>query len=273
MTNRYAGLLGLLLWVAACDRAPTEPATDQPSAAPAEGEQVLTRVGEHAVTAAQVEAFARLRGQRELTPELRQWALQELIDLNLLAADAEARGLIDSSVNAEIDVQRLSLLANRAVAAVARAQPISEEELTAEYERQIAVTGRREYRLRHVLLPDRTQAQQVVARLAGGETFAALLADYAEQIGAANAGDLGWVNLAQVPASFAEPVKALTPGAYTINPIQSEYGWHVVLLVDHRDFEPPAFEAVKDGIRSTLSRQQMERYLASLRERAGVSPR
>ncbi len=273
MSNKPLATIALIVSVTGCGQsAPPAPAGPNPASGGPSGE-IVAEVGGRAITAAQVAAFARLRGHLQLTPEVRDWALAELTDLNLLAAEAEAGGLADANLEAEVQVQRLSLLANRAMSAQARLNPVGEADLNAEYERQVGVTGRHEYRLHHILLADRAAADTVIAGLAGGETFKSLVESYAGQIGVANAGDLGWVNLAQVPAAFAEPIKALEPGAYTKTPIQTEYGWHVVYLEQKRAFEPPAFETVKEGIRSTLSRQQVERYLASLRARAGIPPR
>lgn len=273
MSSKPLATIALIVLVAACDRSAPPASPGHQRASPAPTGEVVAEVGGRSITAAQVAAFARLRGRHELTPEVRDWALAELTDLSLLAAEAAAGGLIDADAEAELEVQRLSLLANRALTELARREPVGEADLNAEYERQVGVTGRHEYRLYHILLPDRALADAVSARLAAGESFASLTESYAEQIGAANAGELGWVNLAQVPAAFAEPIRALEPGAYTPVPIQTEYGWHVVYLADKRAFEPPPLETVKEGIRNTLSRQRVERHLADLRARAGVPPR
>ncbi len=181
---RYCGLIGMLALGMACDRSPeADQATDRAPAA-ASGDGVAAQVGERQISESQVAAFARLRGRQGMSSQVRQWALSELIDLTLLAAEAEASGLLDEAAEAEIEVQRLTITANMALAAFVRDHPVSDAELSQEYERQIGVTGTLEYRLQHILAPDEEQAAEVLARLAAGEAFEALMSIYAEHIGA-----------------------------------------------------------------------------------------
>ena len=50
-----------------------------------------------------------------------------------------------------------------------------------------------------------------------------------------NGGDLGWFTPDRMDKSFADAVIALKPGEYTHKPVQTQYGWHVIELVDTRD--------------------------------------
>ena len=89
-------------------------------------------------------------------------------------------------------------------------------------------------------------------------------------MGSSNAGALGWVNLAQVPAGFAESLPAMQPGQFSVAPIATEYGFHVLYLEEVRSFDAPDIESLKDGIRQTLGRRRLEEHMAGLRAAAGL---
>ena len=213
----------------------------------------------------------RMRRQNPEDPAARQRSLSEYVDLLLLAKEARDAGLADERTLADIEVQRVSMLANRALTEFAQGETITEEQLQTEYQRQISVTGGQEFLLKHILVGDETSAADILARLQEGVTFDLLVAAAAPELGESNAGEIGWVNLAQVPASFTEPLASLTPGNYAPRPIRSAYGWHVLYMEDSRAFEPPEYESVKEGIRGTLARQVLEEHLASLRQAADIN--
>ena len=213
-------------------------------------------------------AFLRMRGQINANPEQRERALRDLIDLVLLAREARDGGVLQrDSVQAELTVQRISSIANLSLREL---PPVTDEEIQAVYESQLDRTGHEEYRLRHLLAPEQDAAQALIDRLAAGESFAAMEQELAQQQGPSAAGELGWVTLSHVPGSFAAALSELQPGEYTDAPVQSEYGWHVVLLEDQRAFSPPPLAEVADGIRSTLTRQKLEQHVERLRSNARI---
>jgi len=72
-----------------------------------------------------------------------------------------------------------------------------------------------------------------------------------------------------VPA-FAEVVVTLKPGSYTKTPVQTQFGWHVILLEDTRKMEPPTLDSVKPEIVAALQREALTKYVGSLQEKAKV---
>jgi len=221
-----------------------------------------------------LQAYLRMRGQLDADAPARETALRELADLVLLAQRARDEGLLErTSTQAELAVQRVSWIANQALAVFAEDHPVTDAEIAAEYDRQVERTGRREFRLKHLLVPNRETAEALIARLRAGEPFADLESEQVEARGVSAAGSIDWVNLAQVPAAFGPAVSELGEGEFTTTPVKSEYGWHVILLEDMRPFEPPALETVREGIRGTLARRKIEQYLGSLREEARIDLR
>ena len=64
---------------------------------------------------------------------------------------------------------------------------------------------------------------------------------------------------------FEKAAFALELGAYTKEPVQSQFGWHVIKLEDKRAQQPPAFDQVKEQFRSLLLRDKYFELVKSLR--------
>ncbi len=230
---------------------------------------VIARVNSRAITQSQLDAFLEFRRQPLDQPAVRQAALNDLTDMLLLVDETHNNGLLTAQAAAALKVQEWSFLANLALSDMARSEPITEQDIGAEYARQVDLTGATEYKLQHMLVSTEAQALQLIARLGAGESFPQVLAEL--EGSGASGGDLGWVNLVQVPAGFSPVLKNLSSGEYSLTPISSQYGWHVVLLEDLRPFEPPALDQIEEGIRNSLSRQRLERTMENLRAKAQIT--
>jgi peptidyl-prolyl cis-trans isomerase C len=64
---------------------------------------------------------------------------------------------------------------------------------------------------------------------------------------------------------FSDAVADLEDGSYTPTPVQTEFGWHVILREDSRANEPPTLESVRDVIRQRVEQQNFQRYIEGLR--------
>ena len=74
-----------------------------------------------------------------------------------------------------------------------------------------------------------------------------------------------------MPPPFAAAVRVLTQGSYTAAPVQTEYGFHVILLEETRKQEPPALEELRGELVGAVERKRVEEYLKPLREAATVN--
>ncbi len=212
------------------------------------------------------QSFLRRRGQMNADPAQREQLLRELIDMYLLQDIARSSGILDrSTLRADIDLQQLSMVASTVMNEHRQQNPVIDEEIRAEYDVTMAKVGDKEYRVSHILVPEIETAQSVIKRLDQGEAFTDIMAEKADQVGAANASDLGWVNLAQVPESLVESLKTMEIGAYSVEPAKSDYGFHVIRLEETRALERVDYDSIKDGIRQTLQTRRSEAYLRSLR--------
>ena len=94
--------------------------------------------------------------------------------------------------------------------------------------------------------PTKDQAEQLIKKIKGGAKFEDLAkANRSTPARRANGGDLGWFTTSRMVKPFADAVKGLKKGEITPEPVQTQYGWHVIQLEDTRDVTPPPFDQVK----------------------------
>lgn len=219
---------------------------------------------------AQIQAMAS-RGQAVEPDE----ALQELIDLVLLAHAAEKQQLHEQpEIAAEIRRQRAMLLANHLMRAELQDLDIEEDALRARYEEALNdSTGRREYHAHHILTEEREEAEEIIAQLDEGADFAELAREYSIGPSADRGGNLDWFRASDVVEPFAAGLQTLDVGAYSAEPVETRFGWHVILLADVREAEPAAFDEVREDLRNRMIAEHLERYLETLRADADIDIR
>jgi peptidyl-prolyl cis-trans isomerase C len=74
----------------------------------------------------------------------------------------------------------------------------------------------------------------------------------------------------RMPPQFAGAVQALKPGEYTHKPVQTQYGWHVIQLVETRDVQPPPFDQVKQRLEQIVQAKKFRNYMDELMRSAKV---
>ncbi len=221
---------------------------------------------------AQIQAQSS-RGQQGQSQQVQpQQALDQLIDLQLLSQQAEAAGMHEQpEIAAEIARQRSALLAQRMIRAEISDFEVSEEDLRAAYEERVSGDGGgTEFRASHILVESEQEATDIIAQLDEGAEFASLAREHSTGPTAERDGDLGWFQPDQMVAPFAEAIQALEPGNYTGEPVETQFGWHVIRLAETRQTEQPAFEDLEQDLRNQMVRQHIQDYLASLRDEAEV---
>lgn len=209
----------------------------------------------------------RLRGsQNEISEEQRRQLENEVADLYLLAEEAEEAGLDERpEVAAQIKLQRLSVLASALASNYLEENPPTETELRAEYSAQVAGYQPQQYKARHILLESEEEAETVIDQLDDGADFAELAREKSTGPSGPNGGDLGWFPPDSMVKPFSDAVVALENGAYTSEPVQTQFGWHVILREDSRETEPPTFEEVRDRLRPAVEQKKLQSYLEGLR--------
>lgn len=272
---KSALLLGAVvaLGTAACTK-PAEDAAKPGSAAATPAAATVVTVNGTKINTQMVDTFLQAvtgKPAAEATKEQRDALLDQLVNMTLAAQAAEKDGLAKQpETAARIELLRTQILAEAASEKYAKAHPVSDDEVKAEYDAQVAMMPK-EYKARHILVETEDAAKTVIKDLEAGGDFAKIAKAQSKDPGsAANGGDLGWFSGQSMVKPFSEALAKLEKGATTKTPVQTQYGWHVIQLEDTRATEAPAFDAVKEQVKMLAQRKKLQTYLDELRKTATI---
>jgi peptidyl-prolyl cis-trans isomerase C len=211
------------------------------------------------------------KASAELTPQQRDLALDNLIRARLVGEQAVKEGLDKSSDTAALlELSRLNVLQQAVSDRYLKDRKPSEQELRAEYETQLADMPKQEYHARHILVATEPFAEKIVTRLDKGEKFDALAKQESMDSSKGNGGDLGWFTPDRMVPQFSGALMALKPGEYTHKPIQTQYGWHVIQLLDTRELTPPPFDQVRQRLEQVVQNKKFRGYSDELMHDAKI---
>ena len=223
-----------------------------------------------------------MRLAEKLPAEYRQRPLEsyfgglvdDVIDSRLAAVAGAESGLSENS-----DVSRLmEVAAMRALAEAWIAQQVNEavteDALTATYKSFIADYGSpEEVKARHILVPEEATALAIIKKLAGGADFAEIAKTDSTGPSGPNGGDLGYFARGAMVPTFEAAAFELDPGSFTPEPVQTQFGWHIIKVENKRVATPPSFEEMVPQLRQNLLNQTLGRILEELRASAQINRR
>jgi peptidyl-prolyl cis-trans isomerase C len=276
MRNLKSALLlaaAVALGTTACTK-PAEDAAKPGSAVTAPAAKTVVTVNGTKINSQTLDTFLQAvtgKPAAEAAPEQREAMLDQLVNMTLAAQAAEKDGLAkDPDVAARIELLRTQILAEAASEKYAKAHPVSDDEIKAEYDAQVAMMPK-EDKARHILVETEDAANAVIKDLDAGGDFAKIAKSQSkDSASAANGGDLGWFPAQQMVKPFSDALAKLEKGATTKAPVQTQYGWHVIQLEDTRASEAPAFDDVKEQVKMLAQRKKLQTYLDELRKTAKI---
>ena len=210
---------------------------------------------------------------KELSPEQRTLALDNLVRVEVLAQQADKDGVTKEKdfVNM-LELQRLNLLQQVSSERYLKDKKPTEQELRAEYETQVATLPHTEYRARHILVATEAFAKKLIEQLDKdkGASFADLAKKESMDSSKDNGGDLGWFTPDRMDKAFSDAVVALKPGEYTHTPVQTQFGWHIIKLDDTRELAAPPYDSVRQRLEQIVSAKKFKAYADDLTKNAKV---
>jgi peptidyl-prolyl cis-trans isomerase C len=194
--------------------------------------------------------------------------LEQLVQQQVLASVAE--GELGRTEQLVLENERRAFLAATYVDRIGSA-PVSDEELQAEFDAQFASAGPvKEYNASHILVETQADADAVIAALAEGADFAQVAQERSIGPSGPNGGDLGWFTAGMMVPSFEEAVFALDLGEVS-SPVETQFGWHVIVLNDAREQVPPTLDDVRAELEEGLRRARVEAMLQDLTAAATIA--
>ncbi|MDX8499894.1 peptidylprolyl isomerase [Mesorhizobium sp. VK4C] len=252
---------------------PAQPNAAAPAAAPVDPNAVVATINGEKLTEADLAlAEGELSQQfQQLPPEQRRAAaLSAAIEIRVMAKKA-----VDSGLDKDADFQRrMAFLQQRAlhgeVVEKEVVNKVTDADVRARYDQEIANTPPvNEIHARHILVKTKEEAEAIIKQLDGGADFQKLANEHtSDPSGKSSGGDLGWFGPGQMVPEFDKAAFALDVGKYSKEPVQSQFGWHVIKVEDKRAKQPPAFDDVKDQAKQAVIR---DKYFAMVKELRGAA--
>ena len=207
------------------------------------------------------------------TPEARLAIIDQLAMQMVIAEEAAKKGMDKlPEVTERLEMVRQSVLANTYVQDFMKTHPVTDEALKAEYDRIKATVTGKEYKARHILVEKEAEAKDIIAKLQKDVgAFGKLALEKSKDPGSkTRGGDLGWFDPSRMVPEFGTAVSKLEKGKFTLEPVKSQFGYHVILLDDSKPVEAPPFEQVKPNLTQQLQQQNLKKQLDDLKSKAKI---
>lgn len=130
--------------------------------------------------------------------------------------------------------------------------------------------GTEEVRARHILVESEEEAQNLIAELEEGADFVELAKEHSTGPTGPQGGDLGYFAKEAMVPEFAEAAFNAEPGTFIKEPVQTQFGWHVIHVEDKRTQEVPPYDEVKQALRGQLNQRAMNQLVEKLRQDAEI---
>ncbi|MCC8417190.1 MAG: peptidylprolyl isomerase [Rickettsia endosymbiont of Bryobia graminum] len=207
----------------------------------------------------------------DFDPNLQETLVRGYIDAQLIKEAAKSSGIESSKEfqeklnNIKEQMVNQQLLENYVKANV------SDKMVTDEYNKLVAsLKGKEEIKVSHILVETEDTAKEVQNRLKKGENFAKLAKEFSKDEGSkASGGEIGYITPGQLVPEFED--KAFSMKVKEIsNPVKTQFGWHIITILDKRPAQVPSKEKVTPELTSKLGREAIQKYIADLESKADV---
>jgi peptidyl-prolyl cis-trans isomerase C len=198
--------------------------------------------------------------------------LNQEIDRAALLVAAQQEGLAKQPAVAAAMTHAANISLENAYVQQHVTDSVTDAAVQAEYQKDYAgKPGPEQVEARHILVKTKAEAEAIINQLNHGANFATLAEKDSIDPGAKNGGELGWFTKDEMVPSFADAAFALQPGQYTKTPVQSQFGWHVILVQGRRTAPAPALADVQDQIRQSLADNAIQATLAAARAKVKIT--
>jgi peptidyl-prolyl cis-trans isomerase C len=227
------------------------------------------------ITASRVDLMAKQKAEHGQSgnAELRKGIIDQLAMQLILSQEAIKAGLDKSpEVADQIALAQQSLLAKAFVQDYLNSHPVTDDMLKAEYEKVKGQMAGVEYRARQILVENEADAKDIIAKLKKNpKAFESLAKEKSKDLGSGSkGGDLGWFDSRSMNPEVEAVIKRLAKGQIADEPVKSPNGYHVILLEDSRQKQPPTLEQTKSVLQQRVRQQNLKKMLDALKANAKI---
>ncbi|WP_226780060.1 peptidylprolyl isomerase [Oceaniglobus trochenteri] len=193
--------------------------------------------------------------------------LEQLIQQTALGQQV---GELDKRAQLILENERRALLAGEVIDEKARAE-VSDEDLQAAYDEAYGnAEPEMEYQASHILVETEDEAKALIEELNGGADFAELAKEKSTGPSGPNGGELGWFGQGMMVPEFEQAVMELKVGEIS-EPVQTQFGWHVLILTDTRQKEAPSLDDVREELSDGVRQKAVQDMIAEVTESAEIN--
>lgn len=231
--------------------------------------RTYAQIGDFSITGADIETFMSNlpeNVQASTTSEMLPLVVNQMVNDYLVLQAARAEGLHqDPELQARINFMKDQLIREAYVNSKIE-DNLTDRKLKARFDEMVSeIPETEEVRARHILVSTEDQAKDLIERLNNGEDFVELATQFSEGPSAQNGGDLNFFSRDMMVKEFSDAAFALDNGQYTQTPVQTQFGYHIILREDDRTRPMPEFEALKPQIRNQVVQEMIQGLIEDLR--------
>ena len=193
------------------------------------------------------------RGQQLQTPEGKKHLLQELINQELMYAEAMDSGMdTDKEFIEELDAARKEILKNYAIKKLFEDINVDDAEVEKYYEENKAQFKKPEsIKASHILVKTEEKANELREKLENGESFEEIAKEHSDCPSKQQGGDLGFFSKGQMVPEFEKVAFDLEERKIS-DPVKTQFGYHIIKLTDRQPAQEAKLEEVKDQLKQQL---------------------
>ena len=202
---------------------------------------------------------------------LRPQLIEELINQTVIAQAARKLGYHKSKdFEQRIASMKREVLNNAFIAAKINSE-VTETSVRNEYQKSIALSPKKtEVRARHILVKTKSEAFLIISKLKKGADFIELAKTKSIGPSGRNGGDLGFFGPGQMVPPFSKAAFALRKGEFTIEPVKTNFGWHVIKVENRRRSGVENYKQASSKIRAKLENDLYKKTVQQLRAKSRI---
>ncbi len=197
---------------------------------------------------------------------------QELINIYLLSSEAEKNGLDDSyNVKQALDLARRTVLMKAMVEKYTAEIQVSEKELEAAYTLvQENALAKADFIIRNIIVDKQETAIEIIDKLKRGESFSELERTHSPE-GFIDSAASEWMNRSMVQPEIATAIAPLKKTEFTLAPVKTQFGWHVILVEDKKMVRVPPLDKIKNDLTGLVKKKKLADLVRELRAKVSVT--
>jgi len=212
------------------------------------------------------------RSGRPLPPDMEEQLKEEVIMREIFMQEAQNRGLGGSEdFKLQMEIARQTLLIRELFNDYQSKHPVTDADIKKEYDKLVAENNRKEYKVSHILVENEEEAKEIVAQLKKKGKFEDLAKEKSKDHGSSEKGGaMDWSSPNAFVPEFGAALAQLEKGKFTEEPVQTQFGWHIIRVDDERAEALPKLEDIKEQIVQHVQQQNLATFQEELRAKAKV---